>query len=179
MADVCDNDPTAGNDVVTGTAGADVLCGLAGNDTFQGRGGDDLVFAGAGTDTLSYAASTGAMVVDLGAQALTGATARQKGLAGDGADRATEVEQVVGTRYADTITGSSTLADGLWGGAGNDVVSGLGGADRLFGDAGADRLYGGDGTDRLVGGTGADRLDGGAQVDVCRERSDRRVACER
>jgi Ca2+-binding RTX toxin-like protein len=119
------------------------------------------------------------MVVELDAQALTGATARQKGLAGDGADRATEIEQVVGTRYADTITGSSTLADGLWGGPGNDVVSGLGGADRLFGDAGADRLYGGDGTDRLVGGTGADRLDGGAQVDVCRERSDRRVACER
>jgi Ca2+-binding RTX toxin-like protein len=178
VADVCDNGPTAGNDVVTGTAGADVLCGLAGNDTFLGRGGDDLVFGGAGTDTLSYAASTGAMVVDLGAQALADATARQKGLAGDGADRATEVEQVVGTRYADTLTGSPTLADGLWGGAGNDVISGLGGADRLFGNAGADKLYGGDGNDRLVGGTGADRLDGGAQVDVCRERSDRRVACE-
>ena len=74
-------------------------------------------------------------------------------------------------------------ADAIYGGPGNDYVtggdeggtsyvgpgdllSGGGGNDRLLGVDGADRLDGGEGADRLEGGTGRDVLTGGAGRDV-------------
>lgn len=73
----------------------------------------------------------------------------------------------------DTITGSAArdMIDGGWG---NDKISGGGGNDRLTGgadndsisgDIGADQLSGGQGRDTLRGGDGCDDLDGGAMVD--------------
>jgi Ca2+-binding RTX toxin-like protein len=56
---------------------------------------------------------------------------------------------------------TNQLGDHLYGGAGNDVVNGLGGADYLEGNVGADSLNGGEGADLLLGGVGADTLDGG------------------
>ncbi|WP_028047392.1 choice-of-anchor Q domain-containing protein [Cellulomonas sp. URHE0023] len=56
--------------------------------------------------------------------------------------------------------------DVLIGGAGDDVVCGLGGADVLIGGAGADHLIGGDGADLLLGGFGNDELDGDAGKDL-------------
>lgn len=47
-------------------------------------------------------------------------------------------------------------ADLLFGGTGDDVLTGGGGADRLFGKEGQDTLSGGAGFDRLWGGAGAD-----------------------
>jgi len=57
----------------------------------------------------------------------------------------------------------------LFGGAGNDTLTGGSGADQLFGQAGndtllgkggADLLFGGDGNDVLIGGTGNDQVFG-------------------
>ena len=42
------------------------------------------------------------------------------------------------------------------GGAGNDILLGLGGADTILGDAGDDAITGGAGNDTLVGGDGDD-----------------------
>jgi glucose/arabinose dehydrogenase len=56
-------------------------------------------------------------------------------------------------------------ADGLYAGAGDDVVLGGAGPDHLFGMAGNDALAGGPGTDRLWGGAGNDRLAGGPAAD--------------
>ena len=65
----------------------------------------------------------------------------------------------------DTINGRATSNDFLYGGTGNDQLSGFAGDDFLFGQDGADQLIGGGGIDALFGGLGNDRLDGGSERD--------------
>ena len=57
----------------------------------------------------------------------------------------------------DLLTGGSG-ADQLFGGAGNDTLLGKGGNDLLFGGAGNDTLIGGDGDDQVFGEAGNDRM---------------------
>src|SRR5262249_36875902 len=57
----------------------------------------------------------------------------------------------------DTLTGGSG-ADMLFGQAGNDVLLGKGGNDLLFGGAGNDVLTGGTGDDQVFGESGNDRM---------------------
>jgi Ca2+-binding RTX toxin-like protein len=57
----------------------------------------------------------------------------------------------------DTLTGGSG-ADQLFGQAGNDILLGKGGADFLFGGAGDDVLTGGAGDDQVFGQAGNDRM---------------------
>jgi Ca2+-binding RTX toxin-like protein len=57
----------------------------------------------------------------------------------------------------DTLTGGSG-ADMLFGQAGNDTLNGKGGTDLLFGGAGNDILRGGDGDDQLFGESGDDLM---------------------
>lgn len=86
--------------------------GSSGADTFiSGVGADDLN-GGGGVDTVSYATSSAAVTVDL-----TAGT----GVGGDAAgDVLTSIEKVVGSAFADTLS-SSTSANVLQGGTGNDV----------------------------------------------------------
>jgi Ca2+-binding RTX toxin-like protein len=56
----------------------------------------------------------------------------------------------------------------LFGGAGNDVLTGGSGDDQLFGQAGNDTLLGKDGFDLLFGGAGNDVLTGDAGNDTLR-----------
>ncbi len=136
----------AGNDSVDGGAGNDTSFGEAGNDSFHGGagtdtldGGDDNDFleggadadtltGGAGIDTASYASSAAGVTVVLGG-ASSGGDAQ--------GDTLTGIEQVMGSGFADTLTGDAG-ANTLWGLAGNDVLTGAGGADVLKGGAGAD-----------------------------------------
>src|SRR5262249_23336898 len=55
--------------------------------------------------------------------------------------------------------------DTLTGGSGNDLLFGQAGNDTLFGKGGNDLLFGGDGDDTLVGGTGNDQVFGEAGND--------------
>jgi len=139
----------AGNDSIEGGAGNDVIDGAGGNDTLGGGDGDDLLTGysgtdafngGAGTDTVSYATTSGGITLNL---ALTTAQAVGGGM---GTDTVTSVENIVGSTYGDSFTGTSG-ANGIDGGAGNDTLTG---AD------GDDVLVGGDGNDTLNGGNGAD-----------------------
>ncbi|MCV9963359.1 hypothetical protein OIU34_15745 [Pararhizobium sp. BT-229] len=57
-------------------------------------------------------------------------------------------------------------ADDIDGGAGHDYIAGDGGTDRLTGGAGDDEIYGGTGSDTLDGGIGADFLSGGTGSDI-------------
>ena len=79
--------------------------------------------------------------------------------------------QLFGGAGNDTLTGGSG-ADQLFGGAGHDVLNGKGGNDLLFGGAGNDVLIGGPGDDQVFGqagddlmiwnpGDGSDLLEGG------------------
>jgi Ca2+-binding RTX toxin-like protein len=65
--------------------------------------------------------------------------------------------QLFGGAGNDSLTGGSG-ADQLFGGAGNDVLNGKGGNDLLFGGAGNDVLIGGHGDDQVFGEAGDDRM---------------------
>jgi Ca2+-binding RTX toxin-like protein len=76
----------------------------------------------------------------------------------------------------DTLTGGSgndelnggSGNDVLFGRAGNDVLSGGDGNDTLTGGAGSDHMFGGDGNDRLIWnpGDGSDLFEGGDGIDT-------------
>ena len=92
----------------------------------------------------------------------------QAGTAIDGfgqTDRLFDVDGVLGTRFADRISGSET-ANILRGAGGNDTLAGMGGDDTLRGGEGDDALGGGDGDDLLDGEAGADALRGGDGNDL-------------
>jgi Ca2+-binding RTX toxin-like protein len=107
-----------GNDNLYGNANNNVLTGGNGDDTLFGGGGLDTFAGGNGTDTVSYAGQTAVNT------SLTEA-------------KYTSIEKLIGTDYADTLTGDAQV-NTLTGGAGNDT---------LDGGAGSDALEGGDGID--------------------------------
>ncbi len=63
------------------------------------------------------------------------------------------------------LSDSDTLGTVLFGGAGNDTLTGSGEGDDIFGGAGSDTLHGGDGLDLLYGGGGDDVIDLGGGDD--------------
>src|SRR5437899_336298 len=75
----------------------------------------------------------------------------------DESNGALPAAQLFGGAGNDTLTGGSG-ADQLFGGAGNDTLLGKGGNDLLFGGAGNDTLIGGDGDDQVFGEGGNDRF---------------------
>ena len=130
----------AGNDRLRGGSGDDRLEGGAGDDRLAGGPGADALDGGPGRDLLWYGESDAGVDVDLSTGAGSGGAA-----AGDTFEN---VEGVVGSAHADTLTG----------GAGNDWLAGSGGDDVLAGGAGNDNLVGGAGADALDGGPGHDRV---------------------
>jgi Ca2+-binding RTX toxin-like protein len=68
-----------------------------------------------------------------------------------------DVEEVFGGSGNDRLTGNAS-ANVLDGGSGNDILIGGGGNDQLAGGSGNDRLTGGLGIDLLQGDAGNDRL---------------------
>ncbi|MES2985202.1 MAG: hypothetical protein V4735_08460 [Pseudomonadota bacterium] len=156
----------SGNNLLTGNSASNVLSGGAGNDTLKGAAGDDTLVGGAGADamdggdgidTASYAASTALVRINLTTGIHSGGDAE--------ADTITNIENLIGSAYADSITGNAA-ANSILGGAGNDTLSGQDGNDTLDGGAGNDSLSGGNGDDLLIGSAGADTLDGGAGNDT-------------
>src|SRR5207248_688910 len=64
------------------------------------------------------------------------------------------------------VPNSVSLPAEMYGGDGNDNMSGGSGADLIVGDAGNDVLNGGAGRDVLIGGLGVDQLNGNADDDI-------------
>jgi len=165
----------AGNDKLEGVGGNHKLYGYGGDDTLDGGVGNDLINGGDGTDTASYAASGSAVTVDLALNASAQTTI------GQGTDTISNVENLTGSNYNDTLSGN-TLANTLYGGPGNDTLSGRDGNDLLHGDEGDDRLYGGNGDDLLYGDLGNDTLDGQLNTDTCTgggQTTDTKTNCEK
>lgn len=150
----------------------DVLLGHRGDDLLEGAGtlragdgADRLIFPCCGEqifddtydggpgrrDTVDYLLNrNGGVRVDLSAGTATGV--------GNGDDTLIGIEDVNGTRYADTVTGGLE-------------------SNQLRGYNGDDTLVGGGGDDVLDGGVDTDRLDGGPGTDTCRS-GEQRVSCE-
>jgi Ca2+-binding RTX toxin-like protein len=167
------------NNLMRGGAGNDSLDGGAGNDTLRGGDGNDSLTGGAGNDRLEGGAGDDTYVIDKLANAALGVAGDTiVEAAGAGTDtvrtalatfelaRTSNVEALAYTGSAKFVGKGNALANTITGGAGNDLLSGLGDADLLDGGAGNDTLTGGDGADTLVGGAGSDRLDGGAGAGV-------------
>ena len=109
-------------DVLEGDDNANQLFGAGGNDRLSGRDGDDVLeggagadrlLGGAGVDTVSYTGSDRGVTVDLGKG--TGQWGHAEG------DVITDIENVIGSGYADFLTGDDS-ANRLDGGAGVDTV---------------------------------------------------------
>lgn len=181
----------AGNDTLTGGAGADSLngdgdddsiVGGLGNDTLSGGTGNDTFYEGAatssgadvfngnaGTDTIDYSdRSTNAVVVTMDG------TAANDGETGETDNVKADIENILGTDFADDITGNA-LSNEITGGLGNDTLTG-GAGDDIFHEYGGCTLtttgdafgnqYCSNGTgeastgnDRIYGGTGVDAVD--------------------
>ncbi|RDI60779.1 calcium-binding protein [Microvirga subterranea] len=123
----------SGADTLIGNALANTFSGGAGNDTFVGGAGADTFIGGADIDTVDYSMLTGGGInmqltstpgVFLIAQ--TGGTDAQ-------GDILSEVENVIGSAFTDTLNGGPG-ANKLVSGAGNDIMRGGSGADLLVGN---------------------------------------------
>ncbi|MEO1145606.1 MAG: Calx-beta domain-containing protein [Cyanobacteria bacterium J06638_22] len=167
---IADDDPTAGDDVLTGTDRRDVIFALSGNDRVSGRGGNDRLAGQAGNDQLSGGIGRDNLLGGSGTDSLTGGAGNDRLLGGASNDRLTGNvgnDRLAGGAGADTLLGGAGN-DALFGGAGNDTLLGGGGNDQLRGSRGDDLLNGGAGNDRMLGGTGNDTLNGQGGDDALR-----------
>ncbi len=117
-------------DNLSGDVSDNALHGGAGNDVLAGSAGNDTLDGGADIDIADYSAAAAGVMVAL-----------DTGTANDGSggtDILSNIENVIGSAFADTLTG----------------------------DANENILSGAAGDDTLSGGTGNDTLDGGADVDT-------------
>lgn len=131
-----------GNDTLHGGDGGDVLTGSTGDDILQGGSGNDILNGGGGLDTADYSNATAGVTIDL-------SMSTQQDTHGAGLDTLIKIENLDGSSFNDTLSGSSA-ANILVGGDGDDVLSGLGANDTLIGGSGQDILSGGTGSDTFV-----------------------------
>ena len=137
-----------GDDILFGGAGDDVLEGGEGNDILFSGPGADRLDGGAGEDTASYADSDEKVRVDLTVTGIGGAAADPQNPSNADGDGFRGIENVIGSRRGDTITGDDN-ANKIWGGAGYDVINAAGGDDFIEGGDGGDTIDGGPGLDTL------------------------------
>lgn len=104
------------------------ILGGSGTDTFILGKAAETVGGGTGTDTIDLRHGDG---VTLSLTNSVAATCVAEG------DRYSSIENVIGSRGADTILGSK-VANVIYGGAGDDLILGGAGRDTLYGNAGND-----------------------------------------
>jgi Ca2+-binding RTX toxin-like protein len=162
-----------GNDFITGGDGSDQLNGGTGNDLLRGGDGNDTLTGGPGNDIYGFSAASSGVETDTVVAAN-----------GDGSDAlnfSQMTTDVVVDLTSDTalatmlnrmvITGAAGQAANIvnvYGGSGNDTISGNDASNRMYGNGGNDILNGGNGNDVLSGGQGDDTLDGGEGNDTLR-----------
>lgn len=163
----------SGNDTLRGGGGNDGLWGGKGDDTLEGGTGNDRLYGEAGTDTLQGGDGLDILVGGDGSDKLDGGAGNDV-LIGDGQG---DLQSVI----ADTVNAEtfrdfldlkspgeleSYMAQFETANDGKDTLDGGAGDDLLFGMGGDDILRGGDGNDLLFGGSGNDFLDGGEGRDT-------------
>jgi Ca2+-binding RTX toxin-like protein len=183
-----------GADTLSGAGGADILYGEAGDDTFdealyadvdgdgipaelatsQGPTGADTFIGGDGTDLVDYSERSVTVTVIMDGDVKTiatvaaGTSPRTDGESGENDNIVNDIENIYGGHGNDNLTGNA-LNNVLRGGYGNDVLTGLAGDDTFDEQKGWDPTANsgaGDwdvalssGNDTLIGGTGVDTAD--------------------
>jgi hypothetical protein len=128
--------------VFTGGPASNIIQGGVGNDLLAGGPGDDVINGGLGVDTVDYGAASGPVTVNLADGTASGA---------DDTDTLSNIENVRGSIYDDTLTGDGR-ANLLNGGAGGDTMVGGGDNDTYIVDSSFDTVIemDGEGTADLV-----------------------------
>ncbi|MGY8991209.1 MAG: proprotein convertase P-domain-containing protein, partial [Rhodospirillales bacterium] len=111
-------------------------------DRHGGEAGRDTIVDATGTDTLNFAAITNDLTLDL----MPGASSS--------------------LNFIPFTIDASTVIENVFGGDGDDAITGNDVNNTLEGMRGNDVLFGGLGDDTLTGGAGNDSLDGGAGSDT-------------
>ena len=171
------------NDLLIGDEQSNKLFGGDGQDQLFGGGGDDFLRGGEGRDNLDggdgsdwalYQTAAHGIIANLEEGFVREAVLEfddgeliitSEGGSSSRIDTLTSMENIVGSDFADVITGNEE-DNQFRGRGGDDELAGGGGNDDLRGGEGNDMLNGGDGDDRLSGGTGDDILTGGFGSDT-------------
>ncbi len=109
------------SDTLIGNSANNVLRGGNGNDYLEGGLGDDDLYGDAGLDTASYSSASSAVVVNLATGTASG---------GAGNDKLFGIENIIGSRLNDTLTGDGNN-NLITGGQGNDTIDGGAGSDTV------------------------------------------------
>ncbi|WP_417518692.1 calcium-binding protein [Minwuia sp.] len=165
----------------SGGLGNDTISAGAGDDTLIGGPGADVLNGGPGIDLAEFIGSPAGIIVNLATGAASGGDAQ--------GDTFSSIENILGSPFADQITGDAG-PNGIEGGGGNDTLDGGGGEDTLIFkrapsavtvDLSAGTVTGGAGTltiqnfenvegsefdDRIRGDAAANRLDGDNGADT-------------
>ncbi len=138
----------AGNDSIVGLGGTDTLDGKDGNDLLMGGGGNDTLLGGNGNDTLQGGTDDDILNGGAGVNILDGGDGRDmadyswmgsaitvdkvagKVTHGTETDTLASVEDIIGTKFGDTIRGGADN-DGITLSAGKDKISDTGGIDTI------------------------------------------------
>ncbi|MDD4330300.1 MAG: calcium-binding protein, partial [Aliarcobacter sp.] len=124
------------------------------DDTFSGADNTNNSFDGGagGSDLVDYSYyKSNAITVNLDEGWATG----------QGTDSLKNIDAIRGTdilAFGDTLIGSSTQGNTLYGMAGNDIIKGMGGNNSLYGGSGNDTIYSGKDDDFIDGGTGVNTV---------------------
>jgi Ca2+-binding RTX toxin-like protein len=121
-----------------GTSKSELITGTKLADLFIASGANDVLDGGDGNDTVSYAEWGGPVTLTLGMFGADGSADKywRQNIAGtsytfyNSTDTLRSIENVTGSRYADTITGNEQA----------NVLTGLDGGDRLDGRGGTDTV---------------------------------------
>ncbi len=132
---------------VFGGGGTETVTGGAGNDYYEIARGTDSFNGGGGFNTLSFADSAGGWTVNLGTGTATG----------PGTVTFSNVQQVIGSDFNNTLIAGSTAAT-LVAGAGHDTLTGGAGNDVLTAGAGGDAMTGGGGNNTFNYSSGDHQL---------------------
>jgi Ca2+-binding RTX toxin-like protein len=130
-----------GADQLSGNDGADQLDGGAGDDGLDGGAGADDIHGGDGVDSVSH--------TDPADQTLSLDDNANDGIASEGDNVHSDVEDGNTNMGHDTLVGSAS-ANNLLGDDGNDDITGGGGADVLQGVAGNDTIRAQDGVKDII-----------------------------
>jgi Ca2+-binding RTX toxin-like protein len=156
------------DDVLTGNAAPNFLFGDTGNDTLSGgdgddglwgRGGDDALDGGSGEDFVSFVFSQFGVTANLTIGTATG----------EGSDTLANIEDIVGTKHDDTLTGDAG-PNAFLPLVGNDAIDGSSGTDTVSYEVSPSAVTAnlttgtatGEGTDTL---TGIENLNGSRLTD--------------
>lgn len=150
------SDSITGFEDLKGGSGKDFLTGNAADNIFYASAGDDVINGGGGNNTYDASVWNETTTTNL---ALGFSSNSQ------GTSQLTNIQNVFGGAGDDFITGTS-VANILKGNGGVDTINAGDGADVLDGGGNNDTLNGEAGNDTITGGLGTDTINGGAGRDI-------------